>query len=435
MKRSSLFQKLFAFCGLILLLVQTSNAQTNKTKRSFIPDSSIRKETVKQLDLKDVFNNLFSVRHRETIAEAPDSGLVFKPLAHPVIQADSLLAKPGKILFAPFPAVGYTLQTGVTAILATNLSFYTAKKDSTNLSSIALNSAISLTYPQVLLPLIFSIWSPQNKYNFLGDCRYYKYPTYTYGLGGHTSLSDADNVDYSYIRVYQEVLRKISHSDFYAGLGYNLDYHFNISETEMGKDFNAYNGNATKTTSSGLVANVLYDSRKNTNYPENATYISLSYRHNTTLLKSDQNWQSVCLDFRKFINLSPSSTNVLAFWSLDWFTFGKAPYFDLPSTGWDSNSNTGRGYIQSRLRGPGMLYVESEYRFGITKNGLFGGVVFANAESISEWGSKRFETILPGYGLGARIKINKTSNVRLALDYGFGAENSQGLFFNVSEIF
>ena len=47
----------------------------------------------------------------------------------------------------------------------------------------------------------------------------------------------------------------------------------------------------------------------------------------------------------------------------------------------------------------------------------------------------KFQNVLPGYGFGIRIKANKRSNVNLAIDYGFGLGGSQGLAFNVSEIF
>ena len=67
---------------------------------------------------------------------------------------------------------------------------------------------------------------------------------------------------------------------------------------------------------------------------------------------------------------------------------GNPPYLDLPSTGWDSYNNTGRGYVQGRYRGKDLMYLESEYRFGITRNGLFGGVVFANAETVSNYPSE-----------------------------------------------
>jgi hypothetical protein len=82
-----------------------------------------------------------------------------------------------------------------------------------------------------------------------------------------------------------------------------------------------------------------------------------------------------------------------------------------------------------------MLYLESEYRFGITKNGLFGGVLFANAQSFSGAPSMRLQSVQPGAGAGIRIKLNKKSNTNIAIDYGFGTQGSQGLFVNVGEVF
>jgi len=64
---------------------------------------------------------------------------------------------------------------------------------------------------------------------------------------------------------------------------------------------------------------------------------------------------------------------------------GNPPYLDLPSTGWDTYSNTGRGFIQGRYRRKNMVYLEAEYRFKVSKSGLLGGVVFANAQSLTEW--------------------------------------------------
>ena len=415
---------------------EKNNASSSTSTRS---QEKLNDSIKKQKDLRDIANAIF-IRKKspatEQIETLSDSGFEIQPLVHPLIKSDSARKKPNKVLFAFFPAIGYALQTGVTGIVATNTSFYLGDADSTNMSSIAINPTRSFSYKQFMLPVIFNIWTNKNKLNFLGDWRYYRYPTYTYGLGGDTKLSDADWVNYSYIRIYQEALKHLT-SNFYAGMSYNLDYHYDIHETgSTGSDFQVYNGTKTKTISSGLSLNLLYDSRKNMNYPMSALYGNLTYRSNSVFLGSDQNWQSVQLEFKKYIKLSPRSNNVLAFWNLNWFTFGdKVPYFDLPSTGWDSYSNTGRGYIQGRLRGSGMAYLESEYRFGITKNGLFGGVVFANAESVSEFQSYKFATIFPGAGAGIRIKLNKMSGANLAIDYGFGTNNSRGLFFNICEVF
>ena len=77
----------------------------------------------------------------------------------------------------------------------------------------------------------------------------------------------------------------------------------------------------------------------------------------------------------------------------------------------------------------------SEYRISLTRNGLLGGVVFANAESVLRKISANIRTIIPGEGLGLRVKVNKYSNTNLAVDYGFGVGGSHGLFFNLGEVF
>ena len=82
-----------------------------------------------------------------------------------------------------------------------------------------------------------------------------------------------------------------------------------------------------------------------------------------------------------------------------------------------------------------MFYVETEYRFGILTNGLLGGVIFANAQCVSEWPSDKFETVLPGWGAGLRIKVNKLSRVNFAFDYGWGLNGNQGFFFDLCEVF
>ena len=188
--------------------------------------------------------------------------------------------------------------------------------------------------------------------------------------------------------------------------------------------------------SSGLVGILSYDNRKNSINPEKGLYAKLEYRPNTTWMGSNTNWQSLTIDARKYINFPNGSRNVLAFWSYNWLTLsGKPPYLDLPGTGWDPFNNTGRGYIQGRFRSPNMLYVESEYRFVMSRNGLFGGVGFVNAQSFSNWPGGKFNNIAPAAGFGLRVKVNKTSRTNIAVDYGFGLNGSRGLFVNLGEVF
>jgi hypothetical protein len=439
------FQIIFVFFSITLLPVSYSLAQSNKGNNhssvdSLSSDQNHRKKPVGQMDLKDIKKMLFHTRHHLKEEPAIDSSLISTIYTSPILRFDSAKLKPFKLYPSYAPAPGYNIQNGLLLIVACNFSFLTGNNENTNISTISFNPDYSLTYGQVMLPIVFNLWSDENKLDIIGDWRYYYYPTYTYGLGGNSSLANWDLINYSYIRFYQEVLKQIPGTKFYLGAGYDMDYHFDIKKLDSagrGTDFTQYNGNLKSTVSSGPVVDLRYDDRKNQNNPiENALYSSLVYRYNTTLLGSTRNYQSVVWDTRKYIKFSQHSDNMLCFWNLNWFTFGgKAPYFDLPSTGWDSYSNTGRGYIQGRLRGPGMIYLESEYRFGITRNGLLGGVLFINGERVSDPVTYKFGTVLPGYGFGLRIKVNKFSRVNFAIDYGFGTQGSNGPAFNVSEIF
>jgi outer membrane protein assembly factor BamA len=199
-------------------------------------------------------------------------------------------------------------------------------------------------------------------------------------------------------------------------------------------DFKKY-GFSNTSTSAGISANFLYSDIKNIINPDGgSTYADIIFRQNFTFLGSDKNWNSLLIDARKYFSVGHKG-NVLAFWTYDWLTLsGNPPYLDLPSNGWDTYSNTERGYVQSRFAGKKMIYLESEYRFGITKNGLLGGVVFANAASFTEF-NNTFQVIQPGAGAGIRLNFNKFSRTNIAIDYGIGKNGSHGVFINLGEVF
>ncbi len=339
------------------------------------------------------------------------------------------------------PAAGYTLQTGFAGLVSANAAFKTGKESKT---STALSSLTYTARNQILFPLQSAIWSRNNKYNLVLDWRYLYYPSYTYGLGGYTSLGDGYIVNYSALRLHQTLLRQIK-GDLYLGVGYNLDYFWDITEQAsthvQPTDYQNYEYGSTgtintKELASGITFNFLLDERENAINPDKGNFVNIIYRPNLVAFGNSNTWRSLVLDARKYIPYPEGSGNVLAFWTYDWLTLnGKPPYLMLPNTGSDPYSNTGRGYIQGRFRGKDMLYGEVEYRFGLTPSGLIGGVVFANAQSFTEYSSGKFETVAPGWGLGLRVKLNKMSKTNLAIDYGFGLGGSQGLFVNLGEVF
>jgi outer membrane protein assembly factor BamA len=363
----------------------------------------------------------------------------------PSARSDTAARVPGKIHISGLPAAGYTLQTGFAGVVSGNLAYYSSADPEMGISSIASNLTYS-QYNQIIFPITANLWSKNGKYNFLTDCRVLKYPSSTFGLGGNTSLSDENDIYYSYLRLHQAVLRSVA-KNLFIGPGLDIDYFWNIRELNPDSgsknDFETY-GLSKKEAAAGVSLNLVYDTRKNSINPHNGSFLNIAYNPKFKFMGSEENWQSLTVEYKHYFKLGAKSDNVIAFWSYNWFTLGgRPPYLLLPSDGWDPYANTGRGYIQGRFKGSNMVYLETEYRFGITRNGLIGGVVFANAETYTsrlatvtgKTTISSFDPLEPGVGLGIRIKLNKFSKTNLCIDYGWGAKGSGGIAVNLGEVF
>jgi hypothetical protein len=141
------------------------------------------------------------------------------------------------------------------------------------------------------------------------------------------------------------------------------------------------------------------------------------------------------VDLKNYINFNSHRKSQLAFWTYYWTVLsGAVPYLDLPTIGWDPISRSGRGIYQSRYKGKGLLYLEAEYRFDITRNGLLGGVVFSNVNSVAEQFEYVFKYANPGAGCGLRFKVNKITGMNFVLDVGI-SKDYWTVYINLSEAF
>jgi hypothetical protein len=373
-------------------------------------------DTLGRTDLIDIFTKAFHI----------------KP--HPIQE------QYGKKYYFSILPVAATVPGGGTALItSTTAGFYMGPRDSTYISTVVFAPYLNFA-GRYGLPLRSSIWLKNNSWTIQGDTRFLYYPQYTWGLGGNQPSSDQLLLTYKYIRFQQAALKRVTNY-FFAGAGYALDYHIDIQkdQTDALKTFTGYQyGAAGKVNSfsSGLTLNLLYDTRKNLLNPLPGTYFNAVYRLNTKILGSDDSWGSLYLDMRKYISLSTGrKKNVLALWGYYWTTLNSGtPYLDLPSIGWDPYNTSGRGMLQNRYRGQGLLYLESEYRRDLTENGLFGYVVFANANSVTEAAHRNFSYINAAAGAGLRIKFNKGSDTNIALDYAFSKDYNT-FYFGLGEAF
>jgi outer membrane protein assembly factor BamA len=354
---------------------------------------------------------------------------------------DKTERKKHHIQIGVFPAIGYTLQTGFAVVVSANAVIY--KKHRSYKDSLSLPSAVSasISYSQkkqVILPVQTTLYFNNNHIILVSDWRYLKYPTFTYGLGMNTTPEDSTLLSYQYLKLHQTLLFQIKPHVF-IGAGYCLDYFWNVrqvyekpgSET----DFQKY-GSEPTSVSSGISLNFLRDTRDNPINAYRGSYSNILLIPRFQFMGSGSNWTSLLLEYRTYLRFPYSSPNIFALWSYNWLTLsGTPPYLMLPSTGWDKSFNTGRGYIQGRFRSNNMLDAEMEYRIQLTRNGLFGMVVFANFESFSNIDTWKFTGIAPAGGLGLRIKLNKYSRTNIAIDYGWGRQGSRGFFVNLGEAF
>jgi hypothetical protein len=334
--------------------------------------------------------------------------------------------EPGKkkFFFSFMPLSGGSSGEGV-AISTINASFYLGDPKTNKLSNILFYPTTNFEsrYQFKVFP---NLWFGNNNWYVGGKVEFNYMEQKTYGLGANTIEDSLNIIDFNATKLYIAINRRIF-SNFFLGIGYALDNFYNIEEEwdkSWESEFSKYEyGTSTNSLSSSVSLDIIYDTRKNIINPLSGMYMNLSYRINSEYLGSDYNWISLYLTLKKYINLSNRRHRTLAFWGLYWANWGELPYLNMPGTALDFTGWTGRGYYRARYIGKQMLYAETEYRFDFTKSGLWGGVIFANAQSYHEPDAERFRYIKPAAGLGLRLKFNKYSDSNITFDVAFGKDS------------
>lgn len=328
---------------------------------------------------------------------------------------------------------------GNAIVTSTTAGFYLGNRHETYMSNITFSPGFNF-HGQFNFPIRANIWSPNNAWNYQVDTRFSIYPQYTWGLGAGQQEADKMLVRYKYYRLYVSALKRIR-PYLLVGFGYDLDYHINIRPVVDSLDlqqFTGYKFGTAKNSSSfsaGPTLNLLYDTRNNQINPLPGMYFNMVYRVNLKLLGSNTDWHSLYLDARKYIPFSRKGQNVLALWSYFWTTMGSnPPYLSLPSIDGEPYQRSGRGFYSGRYVGKTLMYAEAEYRRDITDDGLFGFVLFANMNTVTEPGTKQFSYIHAAAGTGLRIKFNKHSGSNIGIDFG-ASKDYYSFYVNLGEAF
>lgn len=396
--------------------------------------------------------------HAEPLASAPDSTRVVSAaadtsVAEEVPQRDAFDLLNSILGRRIEPEIGATYKTGLSWAILPTISYNPVYGTALGLmasgsgrrgsslspySSLAVGANFSTT-GQTQVTVRGDVFSKSATYLVRGDFRYLETTRSTWGLGSLSEDQEEYPMDLTLYRVYATFYRVVS-GPVFVGLGYHYDEFADIVDqrAQQGEEtpFTVYSGSAVpRTIASGFSINLLGDTRDNLVNPAAGYFLSMSLRTYMKSAGSDNNWEEMWVEMRLYPHLPKRSRNVLAFWLYTWYSFGPAPYLNLPSNGWDTYGRGARGYLQGRIRGANQIYLEAEYRWSLTRDGLWGAVAFLNLTTTTNPETQTFGKANAGTGVGLRVKFNKHSNSNLTIDYGWGADSSRGVFLGMSEAF
>ncbi|UKJ05781.1 BamA/TamA family outer membrane protein [Solitalea lacus] len=391
-------------------------------------------DTLISTQIKDIGDVLFKKKKKDSIkiAEKKDS------------------------FFLLIPVIGSQPATGFMFGFTGQYTFKGLKPED-KYSTINLNATYT-TKDQWLINMKNNVLLSGNKIFLSGDWRFYIFSQPNYGLGtdiippakddeGFSLDSLSQPMDYNYIKFHQTASWLVK-NNFYVGAGLHLDGYTSIDDNNLDTANQRYTAHYNYSTKYGfdpkkyyvygVSLNFLYDSRDNQINPNHGLYGNLNFRLNPAIGKNDYTSTVLFAEMRYFKPLS--KTNLQHVWGIwvygQFVTSGKVPYLNLPSIGWDQRSRGGKGYTQGVFRGNNLVYLETEYRFPISKNQLFSGTVFGDFTTASDKDRdvKLFDSIQPAFGVGFRILLDKKTRTNLIFNYAWGRK-SKGFYLNAGESF
>lgn len=338
--------------------------------------------------------------------------------------------------FLVLPALGYAQETGLEIGIVSLTSFYTEKTDTLTRSSNISAIATFTTKKQFNLVLRPDIWSPNNRYHYLGEIRYKDFPFNFYGIGNRTLEADEDVIIQKFIRVNAEVEKQIR-KGIYTGV--SLDYeHYRYSDKEPGGIYET-GGSLIRDKDGGqalfLGLSQIIDTRNTNTYSTRGVYVKASYSYAPDFFGGENFAGSLLkLDFRSFKSYSPKSVLGINF-VYQSLQGNKTPFYLYAQLG---NDQVMRGYYTGRYRQQNLMAAQAEFRYRFMPR--FGLAGFAGAGNVYTNGSFSLEDFKPSYGAGFRYFVEPSRGLTIRLDYAYGEkrrgeERQKGFYLSLAEAF
>jgi len=331
-----------------------------------------------------------------------------------------------KVEFFWFPLILYSPETSLGFGLGEGITFKTSRKDTLTRPSKISGTQLYTLKKQLLLNVISDIYTNGNKYHFISNIGFLRFPNSFYGIGNNTDKT-YERYDALFIDLKNTIERRIG-KKFFAGITQNYRYFDMINYLSYGefakKNIPGEEGGHV----SGLGLNVSYDNRDNIFYPAKGNFLKLSWILYDKTFGSNYSFRNYTVDLRKYISVYKE--NIIALQLYAEHGNGYIPFHEMSMMG---GAQLMRGFFQGRFRDKNLLALQAEARIHIWS--VFSVAVFGSAGEVSPVINQyALNKIKLAGGAGIRMRVLEKQKINMRIDAGFG-KDSYGIYVDFSEAF
>lgn len=296
------------------------------------------------------------------------------------------------------------------------------------------NMPITLQYTfnnQFFLYSGFEVFTNQEEWVIEGNLLFQNFPRLYYGIGNEAAKENEEAYNYYQFLVEPIFLKQMFHRYLFIGAGFRYNHIFNVEVESDGLIAQNKPEGFDGSTSVGAEVAALFDNRSNILNAQDGWYIEFTHGKYGEVLGGTNAFNLTRFDIRHYMDVSEKNDDVFAFNVVGRMTRQDLPFSEYAFFG---SSQINRGYREGRFVDRDMLAAQVEYRKNF-KDSRWGAVAFLSAGNVyNNVDEFQFGSLKPGYGFGARFKIDKSEDLNLRLDWGFG-NGTNSVYLSIAEAF
>jgi len=341
--------------------------------------------------------------------------------------------KQTKMVFAPIMSFEPTTSWGFGVGIKFLFKPFGAGAD-TRTSNIPLSVKYTLNN-QFIASSEYTIFFPHEKFLLKGNLGFSKFPLGYFGIG--SGAADENQVDISFDNFLFEplLLRRVA-PNFFIGGGwrYNSYKNLRLLEDDITEEVEEFFRDSLGSVSSGLEIAATFDSRDNVLNAGKGIFAEFTHGFYNKSFGSSGSFMLTKLDFRKYWTVSARRPHDVV--AVEFFTrlsWDDTPVLELSALG---GPQFLRGFREDRFRDRYSFFTQVEYRWQAL--GQIGFVFFGGVGDVTDKLSNlKLENAKFSLGTGLRLKIVKSENLNIRIDYALGLGNirDQNFYLGIAEAF